>query len=1036
MAKLTYTGEEVQNLLDKIEAGDFDNAKTLEGHPASDFTFAEDFVSLSEAFATEQLNISNLLSYFTNGSANNALKLGDKEFSYFASVEALTTLSDTVNDFRALFDSLFEKDSANNAIKAKLSLYSLGGITAGGVGNGTSGGGSSYERLDDWAYYAPEKVLSALLGKQIYDRIGAIEGAGYITQSALTPYALTSTLANYQPLATAINTSNIGSQSVAYATKAAQDSDGNAINLAYYRDNKGEILTDTNLASLRSGSYWLSVNLGSENPAPITYSSLSVLGTSHFSTQLSVSHNASRAFLRGITRASTGISASAWHEVAFTDSNVASADYATSAGSANNANALGGQVPAYYATTSALTALTSEVSAFRALFDELFEKDSANNAIKAKLSLYSLGGITAGGMGNGTSGGGSSYDRLDSWNDYAPEKVLSALLGKQMYDRIGAIEGAGYAKQSWVTSQGYITQSALTPYFLTSNFTKENIKATLGIIDSVSFALVNAQGVMEIGKYVDFHTTDEEVGTDYSLRIECQGNYRNRVYFPTASGTIALTSDLANYQPLATAINTGNIGSQSVAYATSADTANSAISTSFLNIAQIASENDIVNQGVRGYSGSGSNWVGDVGSMAYAAILTFGRPDRGWQLWASRGEDSAGSFCFRVGNTAGTAWAGERILLDSKNYNSYALAKDGTAVDSNKLGGQVPAYYATASALTALTSEVTAFRALFDSLFEKDSANNAIKAKLSLYSLGGITAGGVGSGTSGGGSSYERLDDWAYYAPEKVLSALLGKQIYDRIGAIEGAGYITQSALTPYALTSTLANYQPLATAINTSNIGSQSVAYATKAAQDSDGNAINLAYYRDNKGEILTDTNLASLRSGSYWLSVNLGSENPAPITYSSLSVLGTSHFSTQLSVSHNASRAFLRGITRASTGISASAWHEVAFTDSNVASADYATSAGSANNANALGGQVPAYYATTSALTALTSEVSAFRALFDELFEKDSANNAIKAKLSLYSLGGITAGGVGNAQVVALEQRIANLESQIVSLTNQISA
>ena len=100
------------------------------------------------------------------------------------------------------------------------------------------------------------------------------------------------------------------------------------------------------------------------------------------------------------------------------------------------------------------------------------------------------------------------------------------------------------------------------------------------------------------------------------------------------------------------------------------------------------------------------------------------------------------------------------------------------------------------------------------------------------------------------------------------------------------------------------------------------------------------------------------------------------------------------------------------------------------------YATSAGTANNANALGGQVPAYYATASALNSLTSEVVAFRALFDSLFEKDSTNNAIKAKLSLYSLGGITAGGVGNAQIVALEQRIANLEAQIVSLTNQISA
>lgn len=151
--KLTYTGAEVQELLDKIEKGDFDNAKTLEGYPASYFAIASEFA-----------------------------------------------------DFKSLFDSMFEKDSDGN-IHAKLSLWSSGGITAGGVGSGGSGGGGgeSYNRLDSWADYSADKsgwVLSALLGKDLDNRVSALANAGYVTQSALAPYALRSEIPSLDGYAT------------------------------------------------------------------------------------------------------------------------------------------------------------------------------------------------------------------------------------------------------------------------------------------------------------------------------------------------------------------------------------------------------------------------------------------------------------------------------------------------------------------------------------------------------------------------------------------------------------------------------------------------------------------------------------------------------------------------------------------------------------------------------------------------------------------------------------------------------------------
>lgn len=53
---------------------------------------------------------------------------------------------------------------------------------------------------------------------------------------------------------------------------------------------------------------------------------------------------------------------------------------------------------------------------------------------------------------------------------------------------------------------------------------------------------IEADGVMEVGKYFDFHN-DNTTGSDYSTRLLCTGNYSNTVNLPSATGTLALTSD-------------------------------------------------------------------------------------------------------------------------------------------------------------------------------------------------------------------------------------------------------------------------------------------------------------------------------------------------------------------------------------------------------------------------------------------------------------------------------------------------------------
>lgn len=96
---------------------------------------------------------------------------------------------------------------------------------------------------------------------------------------------------------------------------------------------------------------------------------------------------------------------------------------------------------------------------------------------------------------------------------------------------------------------------------------------------------VDAAGVMEIGKFIDFHNAKED-SADYSTRIECTGVHKNSVHLPSASGTLALTSDnVASATKLQTIRNifglpfdgTSDIGSNYFLINSNVDTDTSAI---------------------------------------------------------------------------------------------------------------------------------------------------------------------------------------------------------------------------------------------------------------------------------------------------------------------------------------------------------------------------------------------------------------------------------------------------------------------------
>lgn len=57
-----------------------------------------------------------------------------------------------------------------------------------------------------------------------------------------------------------------------------------------------------------------------------------------------------------------------------------------------------------------------------------------------------------------------------------------------------------------------------------------------------SICYIGGDGVLEIGKYIDFHE-EQGMSSDFSCRIMPQGDYQNTLHLPTSSGTLATLGD-------------------------------------------------------------------------------------------------------------------------------------------------------------------------------------------------------------------------------------------------------------------------------------------------------------------------------------------------------------------------------------------------------------------------------------------------------------------------------------------------------------
>lgn len=192
------TWEEIKTFLSSIPSGETYDLMTLLNNKASTMltvngtsTKLYDNISLiatsgtvsSINYSTLKINVGTILPNTSTGEWVDGVYILP-EYSDNSNTQLRTPRLDQVRDFYEKFNKMFTLDEGQGTIRVNYNLFGVGEISAYGAGNlgsGSTGGGTSYNRLDLWADYSVDKagyVLSAYLGNDLNSRLSTIEGNG------------------------------------------------------------------------------------------------------------------------------------------------------------------------------------------------------------------------------------------------------------------------------------------------------------------------------------------------------------------------------------------------------------------------------------------------------------------------------------------------------------------------------------------------------------------------------------------------------------------------------------------------------------------------------------------------------------------------------------------------------------------------------------------------------------------------------------------------------------------------------------------
>ncbi len=450
------------------------------------------------------------------------------------------------------------------------------------------------------------------------------------------------------------------------------------------------------------------------------------------------------------------------YEPAFTKNTAFNKNFGTSAGTVSEGNhthtfasitskptTLSGYgISDAYTKTETDTKLSLKLD--KSIFDDLFEKVEVSAgifAIKAKYNFYSVGEVSAYGVGSGTGGGSISYNRLDAWIDYDSTKsgwVLSALLGNDLNTRVTSLEGGSTLA---VNTTG--TGNAITAITKSGTTITANKGATFAELDGngkvISSQLPSyVDDVIEAASLANFPATGE-TGKIYIAQDT------NKTYRWSGTAYVEISASLALGETSSTAYR-GDRGK--IAYDHSQIAHQSILNgTGFVKVSgtTVSYDNNTYSLSTHNHSG------------IYEPVFT---------------KNTA--FNKNFGTAAGT-------VSEGNHTHTFASL---TSKPTTLSGYGITDAYTKTEVNTALALKLD--KSTFDDLFEKVEVSTgvyAIKAKYDFYSVGEVSA--YGAGTGGGSVSYNRLDAWADYTSDKsgwVLSALLGNDLNTRLSVLEAGG--------------------------------------------------------------------------------------------------------------------------------------------------------------------------------------------------------------------------------------------------------
>lgn len=343
---------------------------------------------------------------------------------------------------KRLFDELFEKielPEGKFAIKAKMDLFSIGGLTAlgnaGSSGDGSGTGGGSFDRLDAWADYASGKegyVLSAKLGYLLHTDVEALKKG---------------------------------------AVKFETTGDGNAVTDvkqtgALVTVTKGAKFLTAADCSIKNGV----IKIGETSITPLTQhqsladylKSADAAATYQPKGNYLTQHQSLADYLKSADAAATYqpkgnylTQHQAIYALTMQPGTFSAVTFNPKSGAAtvnipNKTSHLTND-SSFVTALEMNTALATKLD--KAAFDELFEKEVVDGKIriKAKFNFYSVGGVSALGMGGATGGGSGSGGGASALVDLLDVSISNLTKGQVLQ-----YNGTHWANVSGIATEAYV----------------------------------------------------------------------------------------------------------------------------------------------------------------------------------------------------------------------------------------------------------------------------------------------------------------------------------------------------------------------------------------------------------------------------------------------------------------------------------------------------------------------------------------------------------------------------------------------------